>query len=704
MEPASQPLPYHAVAAVPHDAPVVVAPAPAPARNAAAQPALPGNGFVPMTTNLFNVTNVRALAALLLAGPDPTPIPAAASGTTGMAAFVASLTWAPLVPAVPPPAATAVAPAPRPTSAASTMTDVPPPRADRGTDPVPPPTTRAATTQTDALLPCPGTCQATVDARLHTQQLSKTFNEQRNALRNQIADLEARLADAERRYAEDIRARMMAVPDSDDESSGIAPVITQNGMRKRAKAVAKVGSGFMSAKLLNHENLVNGNGGKMIDEGRSAASSNGADPCKPAPYFFNNPTQRSRGPGLTAPSGSRSGPEKRGSFGPDGGGNGGKSDKEKNGKDGGVSASAAALAEKIKNVDARIIEMIENEILDNRSAIAWDDIAGLEAAKQAIREIVIWPMQRPDLFAASSLRRPSKGVLLFGPPGTGKTMIARCIASQVDATFFSISASSLTSKWVGEGEKMVRGLFAVARAKQPSVVFIDEIDSLLTSRSEGEQESSRRIKTEFLVQFDGAATDADDRILVVGATNRPQELDEAARRRFKKRLYIPLPCASGRRHLLSHLLRRQAHAVTSTDLESIVRATEGYSGSDLTALCEEAAMMSVREIPPTQFASVNADGLRPITAEDLRAAQDQVRPSVARADVEFHERWNDEFGSKVAAAVAVVVPRKRASEAEEEREGEGERGGAARRKIVVELDGDEDGSGSEAMDVDKDKG
>ncbi|KAJ3364131.1 Fidgetin-like protein 1 [Allomyces javanicus] len=627
MEPGAPPPPYHAIAAVPHDAPAAVTHVP-PANAAAPTAAPAGNRFAPMT-NLLSVTNVRALAALLLAGPDPAPATASTASTTGMAAFVTSL--------------------------------------------------------------------PTLDARLHTQQLTKMFNEQRLALRNQMADLEARLADAERRYTDEVKARMLAVPDSDDEN-GIAPV-TQNGVRKRAgKAVAKVASGFMSAKQLNHENLANGHVGKVLDEGR-AATSNG-DPCKPAPYFFNNPTQRSRGPGLTAPGGSRSGPEKRGSFGPDGGGNGGKSDKDKPGKDGGVSASAAALAEKIKNVDARIIEMIENEILDNRSAIAWDDIAGLEAAKQAIREIVIWPMQRPDLFAASSLRRPSKGVLLFGPPGTGKTMIARCIASQVDATFFSISASSLTSKWVGEGEKMVRGLFAVARAKQPSVVFIDEIDSLLTSRSEGEQESSRRIKTEFLVQFDGAATDADDRILVVGATNRPQELDEAARRRFKKRLYIPLPCASGRRHLLSHLLRRQAHAVASTDLESIVRATEGYSGSDLTALCEEAAMMSVREIPPTQFASVHADGLRPITAEDLRAAQDQVRPSVARADVEFHEKWNDEFGSKVAAA-AVVVPRKRASEEEEEGVGEGV---AAKRRIVVELDGDEDGSGSEAMEVDKDKG
>lgn len=125
--------------------------------------------------------------------------------------------------------------------------------------------------------------------------------------------------------------------------------------------------------------------------------------------------------------------------------------------------------------------------------------------------------------------------------GTGKTLIGKCIASQVKATFFSISSSTLTSKWIGQGEKLVKALFLYAKVKQPAVVFIDEIDSILTKRSEGEHESSRRLKTEFLIQLDGATTGDDDRVLLVAATNRPQELDDAARRRFTKRLYIPLP-------------------------------------------------------------------------------------------------------------------------------------------------------------------
>ena len=129
----------------------------------------------------------------------------------------------------------------------------------------------------------------------------------------------------------------------------------------------------------------------------------------------------------------------------------------------------------------------------------WSDIAGLTDAKRSITEIVVWPMQRPDIF--TGLRRPPKGLLLFGPPGTGKTLIGKCIASQSKATFFCVSSSSLTSKWHGESEKLVRALFAVARSRQPAVIFIDEVDSLLQERSENEDESTRRIKTEFLVQI-----------------------------------------------------------------------------------------------------------------------------------------------------------------------------------------------------------
>lgn len=269
--------------------------------------------------------------------------------------------------------------------------------------------------------------------------------------------------------------------------------------------------------------------------------------------------------------------------------------------------------------------MIVNEVLERSPGVEWEDIAGLTFAKACVMEAVVWPMRRADLF--SGLRSPPKGVLLFGPPGTGKTMIGRAIASQTQATFFNISASSMMSKWVGEGEKTVRALFGVARALQPAVIFIDEVDSLLTQRTDGDAEASRRVKTEFLVQMDGAGTSSADRVLVVGATNRPQELDEAARRRLVKRLYIPLPDAAARRALVGRLLRRQRHSLDDGGLDTVAALTGGYSGSDVHALCAEAAMAPLRCLGE-RLLSIDAAAVRPVGVADFVAAARAVRASV----------------------------------------------------------------------------
>ncbi|XP_029031405.1 fidgetin-like protein 1 [Betta splendens] len=300
------------------------------------------------------------------------------------------------------------------------------------------------------------------------------------------------------------------------------------------------------------------------------------------------------------------------------------------------------LDERLKNFEPKIIELIMSEIMDHGPPVAWDDIAGLEFAKTTIKEIVVWPMLRPDIF--TGLRGPPKGILLFGPPGTGKTLIGKCIACQSGATFFSISASSLTSKWVGEGEKMVRALFAIARCHQPAVIFIDEIDSLLSQRTDGEHDSSRRIKTEFLVQLDGAATAAEDRILVVGATNRPQEIDEAARRRLAKRLYIPLPEAAARRQIITNLMAQEKNQVREHELDSVVTATEGFSGADMTQLCREAALGPIRSIQLSDISTITADQVRPILHGDFQEALKTVRPSVSSKDLELYEEWNRTFG------------------------------------------------------------
>ncbi|XP_050437437.1 fidgetin-like protein 1 [Adelges cooleyi] len=296
----------------------------------------------------------------------------------------------------------------------------------------------------------------------------------------------------------------------------------------------------------------------------------------------------------------------------------------------------------LKNIDPKMVEMIKNEIIECKTPITWDDISGLQFAKNTIQESVIWPLLRPDIF--KGIRRPPKGILLFGPPGTGKTLIGKCIASQSNSTFFSISASTITSKWIGEGEKSVRALFAVARCHQPAVIFIDEIDSLLCQRSEQEHESSRKIKTEFLIQLDGASTSDDDKILIIGATNRPQELDEAARRRLVKRLYIRLPDLQARKDMIKKLIRSENHVLTEDDLEKIASMSDGYSGADMKSLCQEASLGPIRSISFEMISNIQADQVRPIDIRDFLSALKSVLPSVSSEDLNHYVTWNEKFG------------------------------------------------------------
>ncbi|TPX71043.1 hypothetical protein CcCBS67573_g06305 [Chytriomyces confervae] len=295
-----------------------------------------------------------------------------------------------------------------------------------------------------------------------------------------------------------------------------------------------------------------------------------------------------------------------------------------------------ATDERFKNIDPAMIEAVRNEIMDNSKGITWDDIAGLQHAKKTIQEAVIWPMSRPDIF--NGLRAPPKGLLLFGPPGTGKTLIGKCIAGESGATFFNISSSSLTSKWVGDGEKMVRALFAVARVEQPSVIFIDEIDSLLTQRTDGENEASRRIKTEFLVQFDGCGTSSEDRILLIGATNRPGEIDEAARRRFRKKLYIPLPEAEARMSLMNRLLLKQKNSLSPQEIDYIVAKTDGYSGSDIDGLVREAALGPIRRLG-SNIMSVSVNDVSPVNLQDFNDALTQIYPMFIKVATDVALQW-----------------------------------------------------------------
>ncbi|XP_065342921.1 spastin isoform X2 [Cloeon dipterum] len=303
---------------------------------------------------------------------------------------------------------------------------------------------------------------------------------------------------------------------------------------------------------------------------------------------------------------------------------------------------AAARKTSLKGVDPKLAQLILDEILEGGPPVEWDDIAGQESAKQALQEMVVLPALRPELF--TGLRAPARGLLLFGPPGNGKTLLARAVAAECSATFFSISAASLTSKFVGEGEKLVRALFAVARELQPSIIFVDEVDSLLSERREGEHEASRRLKTEFLVEFDGLPSSTEDRVLVMAATNRPQELDEAALRRFSKRVYVTLPGPDTRMALLGRLLAKQGSPLSEKDLAQLARLTEGYSGSDLTALAKDAALGPIRELDPDQVRCLDPKHMRNIKLQDFTESLKRIRKSVSPLSLVQYEKWNSEYG------------------------------------------------------------
>uniref|UniRef100_A0A3P8QLP5 microtubule-severing ATPase n=1 Tax=Astatotilapia calliptera TaxID=8154 RepID=A0A3P8QLP5_ASTCA len=280
-----------------------------------------------------------------------------------------------------------------------------------------------------------------------------------------------------------------------------------------------------------------------------------------------------------------------------------------------------------KNVDSKLASLIMNEIVYSGATVSFDDIAGQDLAKQALQEIVILPALRPDLF--TGLRAPARGLLLFGPPGNGKTMLAKAVAAESNATFFNISAASLTSKYVGEGEKLVRALFAVARELQPSVIFIDEVDGLLCERREGEHDASRRLKTEFLIEFDGLQSGRDDRVLVMGATNRPQELDEAILR-FT---------------LLKNLLGTHGSPLSQNELSCLAKVTAGYSGSDLTALAKDAALEQVRIIAAAEVCNIKM--------KDFEDSLKQIKPTVTT--VSFDDIAGQDL-AKQALQEIVILP------------------------------------------------
>ena len=316
---------------------------------------------------------------------------------------------------------------------------------------------------------------------------------------------------------------------------------------------------------------------------------------------------------------------------------------------------------KLSKQDQEFRTRIMQDIITESPNVSFREVQGLVQVKLALFESIIMPSMHPEIF--TGIRAPPTGLLLFGPPGNGKTMIAKCVASQCNSTFFSISASSITSKYVGDAERIMRTLFGLARERSPSIIFIDEIDSLLRQRGgKNEAESSRRVKTEFLVQFDGVkkGSEAGARILVIGATNLPSELDDAVLRRFQKRILVPLPDKDTRYGLIkAQLLKLNDYNITKEQIMKIVKLTQGYSCSDIAGLVKEASMGPVREMFFNTTLDFNkkqdlTSKIDAVKFKHFNQALQTIKPSLHGDAVTKYDEWNTHHGSRMNLSVKVL--------------------------------------------------
>lgn len=279
-------------------------------------------------------------------------------------------------------------------------------------------------------------------------------------------------------------------------------------------------------------------------------------------------------------------------------------------------------------------------ILEERPNIGWNDIVNLEDAKRAIKETIVYPVKRPDLFPLGW----SKGILLFGPPGCGKTLIAAAVANEIDATFFYVDAASIMSKWLGESEKNVSKLFSQARqisaSGRPAIIFIDEIDSL-TSKKIVEMGGEARVRNQLLKEMDSLVDKGKKTYLyVIAATNKPWVLDDAFIRRFHKRIYVPLPDKKTRLELFQ-LYTKGMNLDPSVNLASLAMLTENYSASDIQDLC-----VSVQNSVASEFIEDGQGSApRPVMMEDFLEAIRKRKPSVTNEILKKTQTWMVKHGA-----------------------------------------------------------
>ncbi|XP_077377421.1 outer mitochondrial transmembrane helix translocase [Festucalex cinctus] len=285
---------------------------------------------------------------------------------------------------------------------------------------------------------------------------------------------------------------------------------------------------------------------------------------------------------------------------------------------------------------------IASQLVDPQTMkVSWRDIAGLDEIINELQDTVILPFQKRHLLAASKLFQPPKGVLLFGPPGCGKTMIAKATAKASGCKFINLQASTLTDMWYGESQKLTAAVFSLAVKLQPCIIFIDEIESFLRNRSSLDHEATAMMKAQFMSLWDGLETSSATQVMIMGATNRPQDVDPAIRRRMPTTFHVGLPDTK-QRHDILRLILAEENLSNAINLKEIAEKTEGYSGSDLRELCRDGAMYRVRDFvrkeQMRQIARqlgeveeeerpVDEEKLRPITQLDLLFGLDKMRES-----------------------------------------------------------------------------
>ena len=300
----------------------------------------------------------------------------------------------------------------------------------------------------------------------------------------------------------------------------------------------------------------------------------------------------------------------------------------------------------VSSEEQELIDTISGTIVTESPNVNWEDIAGLENVKQALREAIVLPIAKPELFKGA--RKPWSGILLlFGPPGCGKTLLAKAAATECKATFFSASSADLLSKWLGESEKLISSLFKVARLKAPSLIFMDEIDSVATKRGEGsESGGERRVKTQLLSEIQGLKSTHDKPLLVLGATNRPWDIDNAMLSRFEKRVHVPLPDLKARAGIFKIHTEGVDSALSDEDFIELAVRTDGYSGRDIANICREVIMLPVRELDMSGLLE-NSDKdvhVRDITLKDFKKTLKKVKPMTHATLIKKYNAWAEEFG------------------------------------------------------------